>query len=132
MTEGSIDAVPPVADTMAYAQPGDVAAVRSFVRAAAVERGLAPTRAELLVLAVSELTSNTLQHTTGGGVVRLWGDDRHVVCEVADGGVTRSFGQMPPAESDRGRGLAIVQRVVDEVSTSTGPDGTVVRVRMDR
>jgi anti-sigma regulatory factor (Ser/Thr protein kinase) len=39
---------------------------------------------------------------------------------------------MPPAESDRGRGLAIVQRVVDEVSTSTGPDGTVVRVRMDR
>ena len=132
MTEGSIEAVPPVAESMAYAEPGDVAAVRSFVRTAAVERGLAPTRAELLVLAVSELTSNTLQHTTGGGVVRLWSDDRHVVCEVADGGGARSFGQMPAANSHRGRGLAIVQRVVDEVSTSTGPDGTVVRVRMDR
>jgi anti-sigma regulatory factor (Ser/Thr protein kinase) len=132
VTEGSIEAVPPAAQTMTYAEPGDVAAVRSFVRAAAEERGLAPIRVEMLVLAVSELTSNTLQHTTGGGVVRLWSDDHHVVCEVADRGMVRSFGQMPPADSPRGRGLAIVQRVVDEVSTATGPDGTVVRIRMDR
>ena len=132
MTEGSAEAVPPAAETMAYAEPRDVAAVRSFVRAAAVECGLAPTRADLLVLAVSELTSNTLQHTAGGGVVRLWSDDRRVVCEVVDGGAARSFGQMPASDSHRGRGLAIVTRVVDKVSTSTGPDGTVVRVQMDR
>jgi serine/threonine-protein kinase RsbW len=132
VTDGAVDAVPPTADTMAYAEPGDMAAVRSFVRAAAEERGLARARADLLVLAVSELTTNTLQHTTGGGVVRLWGDDRHVVCEVADGGAARPFGQMPAADSQRGRGLAIVERVVDEVSTSAGPDGTVVRVRMYR
>src|SRR5262245_58071777 len=102
MTEGSVEAVPPAEEDMAYTEPGDVAAVRSFAHAAAVERVLAPTRADLLVLAVSELTSNTLQHTAGGGVVRLWSDDRRVVCEVVDGGAARSFGQMPAADSHRG------------------------------
>jgi anti-sigma regulatory factor (Ser/Thr protein kinase) len=84
----------------------------------------------MLTLAVSELTTNTLQHTTGGGRVRVWAEDGQLVCDVVDGGPPRSFGAMPPADSVRGRGLAIVDRVADEVSTSTGPDGTLVRIKM--
>jgi hypothetical protein len=38
---------------------------------------------------------------------------------------------MPTAESERGRGLAIVSRVADDVLTSSGVDGTAVRIRMD-
>ena len=118
-------------EDMAYAGPGDLAAVRTFVRSAVVGRGLASSRADMMVLAVSELATNTLQHTRGGGRVRIWGEARQVVCEVVDGGGDRSFGRMPPADSHRGRGLAIVERVVDGASMSSGPDGTVVQLRMN-
>ncbi|HEY1489070.1 MAG TPA: ATP-binding protein [Micromonosporaceae bacterium] len=131
MTEGSVDASEPVVDAMAYGEPGDVAAVRSFVRSAALDRGLSAARAELLVLAVSELATNTIQHTTGGGRVRVWSDRHQVVCEVVDGGTDKRFGQMPAAESRRGRGLAIVRRVVDDLSTFAAPAGTVVQLRMN-
>jgi len=37
---------------------------------------------------------------------------------------------MPAADAVSGRGLAIVERICDDVSTSTGPDGTLVRLRL--
>jgi serine/threonine-protein kinase RsbW len=120
------------AQVMAYSEPDDVADVRTFVRAAAVHGGLSVTRAELLVLAVSELATNTLQHAHSGGRVRVWDDGQELVCEVIDSGAQRSFGAMPAADAPRGRGLAIVQAVVDEYSTFTSPDGTVVQLRMTR
>jgi serine/threonine-protein kinase RsbW len=116
---------------MAYAEPGDLRVVRAFVRDTATGLGLAPDRVQLLMLAVSELTTNTLQHTSGGGRVRLWAAADHVVCEVVDGGAPRSFGDMPGANAVSGRGLPIVNRVADEVTTEVGPDGTVVRIRMN-
>lgn len=131
MSEDSVGSVGAVVDGMAYGEPGDVAVVRSFVRSAAVNRGLSAARAELLVLAVSELATNTLQHTTGGGRVRVWSHGHQIVCEVTDGGAARSIGQMPAADSQRGRGLAIVRRVVDAVSIYAGPGGTVVQMRMN-
>ena len=63
-----------VADTMAYQVATDVRALRAFVSAGALARGLPAERVELLTLAVSELATNTLQHTTGGGWVRLWAE----------------------------------------------------------
>jgi serine/threonine-protein kinase RsbW len=117
-------------DRMGYRELGDLAGVRSFVRSAALGRGLPAGRVELLMLAVSELAANTVEHTTGGGQVRLWRDGGDVVCEVADSGGPRTIRAMPAAASRRGRGLAIVQRVVDQVSTFAGPHGTVVQVRM--
>jgi anti-sigma regulatory factor (Ser/Thr protein kinase) len=120
----------PVVDAMAYVESGDLTAVRSFVRTAAVARGLASGRTELLVLAVCELATNTIQHTAGGGQVRLWGDEHEIVCEVRDRGTRRPIGGMPAADSHRGRGLAIVRHVVDGLSTYTDPSGTVVQVRM--
>lgn len=118
-------------DSMSYAEPGDLVAVRVFVRDTAAGLGLSTSRVELLVLAVSELTTNTLQHTSGGGLVRLWREGGQVVCDVVDGGPPRSFGDMPPGEALRGRGLAIVSRVADELSTHAEPAGTVVRIRMN-
>jgi anti-sigma regulatory factor (Ser/Thr protein kinase) len=120
------------ADGMAYAAPGDLRAVRAFVRDTATALGLAPDRVALLILAVSELTTNTLQHTTGGGRVRLWAGPDHVMCEVVDGGPPRPFGDMPAGNAVRGRGLPIVTRIADEVTTEERPDGTVVRIRMNR
>ena len=37
---------------------------------------------------------------------------------------------MPSADSVRGRGLAIVEQICDEVAVLTGPGETVVRIRL--
>ena len=116
---------------IAYHQPQDLAVVRRFVRAEAHDLGLSEPRADLLTIAVSELATNTLQHTDGGGRVRLWGYDGRVVCEVIDGGKPRDFGRvMPGAQEPRGRGLAIVERVCDDVAVTDAADGTHVRLSM--
>jgi anti-sigma regulatory factor (Ser/Thr protein kinase) len=86
---------------------------------------------ELLTLAVSELATNTLQHTTGGGWVRLWAEPDQLFCDVVDQGPTRAFGRsMPAVDSVRGRGLAIVEQICDEVAVLTSPGETVVRIRL--
>jgi serine/threonine-protein kinase RsbW len=116
---------------ISYHEPADLARVRAFVRTAAVALGLSDVRAEMLTVAVSELATNTLQHTSGGGRVRIWGDTGQVCCEVADRGPARVLGRpMPTADAPRGRGLPIVERVCDEVGVADGPDGTRVRLGM--
>ena len=118
-------------DAMTYDSPGDLKRVREFVAARAAALGLPELRAEMLVLAVSELTTNTLQHTGAGGRVRVWAQNGAVVCDVVDQGPAHSFGrEMPGADALRGRGLAIVERVCDEVETQKVEDGTLVRVRL--
>jgi anti-sigma regulatory factor (Ser/Thr protein kinase) len=116
-------------DEMWYSEPGDLRAVRAFVTERARALGLPAGRIELLTLAVSELTTNTLQHTSGGGHIRLWAEDGRLVCDVVDGGLDRPFGRaMPAAEAIRGRGLAIVERICDAVYTRAVPGGTLVRI----
>ncbi|WP_433124435.1 ATP-binding protein [Micromonospora sp. CA-240977] len=118
-------------DTMSYQVATDVRALRAFVSVGALARGLPPDRVELLVLAVSELATNTLQHATGGGRVRLWAEAGHLFCDVVDRGPTRALGRrMPAADAIRGRGLAIVEQVCDEVAVLTSPGETVVRIRL--
>ena len=66
-----------------------------------------------------------------GGRVRVFAEPGFVVCDVADGGPAREFGrEMPAADALSGRGLAIVERMCDDVSTATGPEGTLVRLRL--
>ena len=130
MTEPNTSAVR--AEVMAYREAGDLPAVRAFAHRHATDLGLGPDQVMSLTIAVSELVTNTLQHTTGGGQVRIRAEDGRVVCEVVDGGPMRDFGRrMPAADADRGRGLAIVERLCDEVSAIAGADGTIVRLRFD-
>lgn len=118
-----------LSEAMAFAGPEDLVGVRAFVRSQSVALGLPAERAGLLTLAVSELATNTLQHAGGPGHVRVWAEGRRVACEVSDGGPGSRLGRaMPPAESLRGRGLALVERIGDRVETSTGPAGTAVVV----
>jgi serine/threonine-protein kinase RsbW len=116
---------------MSYAVAADLAEVRAYVRASALALGLPDRRCDLLVLAVSELTTNTVQYTRSAGRVRVWADDAQVICDVVDTGPIRSFGPMPPPDATRGRGLAIVHRVADEVTATPTAEGTLVRIRMN-
>ncbi|WP_433533908.1 ATP-binding protein [Micromonospora sp. CA-249363] len=127
------DEPPSVPDTMAYEVAADLRALRAFVCHGATARGLSAERVELLALAVSELATNTLQHTTGGGQVRLWAEGDQVFCDVVDQGPARTLGrEMPAANAVRGRGLAIVEQICDEVRVLAAEDGTVVRIRLSR
>ena len=115
-----------------YSAADELAAVRAHVRSRAATLGLPARRVELLALAVSELATNTLQHTDAGGSVRVWATTDHVICDVVDSGPLRSFGAMPPAGSFRGRGLAIVGQVADRVTATSTDHGTLVRMCMNR
>lgn len=131
MSEPSVRSPHPAPDVMSYEVAADLAGLRRFVHACAITMGLPANRADLLALAVNELATNTLQHTEQGGTVRMWASAGQVTCDVTDTGVSRPFGIMPAFDSERGRGLAIVERIVDEVTTSAVPAGTRVRLRMN-
>ena len=121
--------MPEPGDEMSYSVADDLRAVRAFVAERALALGLPAARIDLLTLAVSELTTNTLQHTSGGGHIRVWAENGRLVCDVVDEGAERSFGRaMPAAEAIRGRGLAIVERICDSVHTAAVPGGTLVRI----
>ncbi|GIJ46098.1 hypothetical protein Val02_29840 [Virgisporangium aliadipatigenens] len=124
------DAPPPDAAVIAFDDTEHLPTVRTFVRAQASALLLAPERVELLTLAVNELVTNTLQHTTGGGTVRIWADDGELFCDVADSGPLPTFGRaMPAPEAQRGRGLPIVERLCDGVTGIAGPGSATVRLR---
>jgi len=120
------------ADSMSYAAVADLPSLRVFVTERAVALGLSRDRAQLLKLAVSELATNTLQYTVGGGRVRVLTEDDQLVVEVVDGGPPPELRRsMPAADAERGRGLPIVVRVCDDVSTAKTAEGTVIRLRFN-
>jgi anti-sigma regulatory factor (Ser/Thr protein kinase) len=112
----------------------DLAGARDFAAAWARRVGLTPHRVGDLVIVVGELTANTLAHTGGPGVLRLWVTGGEVVCQVEDGGkITdpRAGMRRPdPAATGGGRGLWVVRQLCDRVEISTAPTGTTVRVHM--
>lgn len=116
----------------------DLAEVRGLAASWARRAGLPPERIGDLVIVVGELTANTLAHTGGPGVLRLWVSGGEVVCQVDDGGqITDPRAGMvrPDPAADGGRrGLWVVRQLCDRVEISTGPAGVTVRahLRFDR
>lgn len=124
---------PPDAQAITYSRAADLPSVRAFAATHARACGLGPDRTDDLVLAISELATNTLQHTTGGGRILVWAEPGRLICDVVDdGGPVRPFGRaMPPAHAEAGRGLAIVGRLCDDVRCFTTASGTVTRLRLE-
>jgi anti-sigma regulatory factor (Ser/Thr protein kinase) len=132
-----LPAPPGRAETLAYS--GDLRPVRGFVARKARGAGLASGRADDLVLAVSELATNTLGHTAGGGMVRTWrtsgaaGAAAEIICQVEDSGQITDPLAMHRAPSDGlpgGKGLWVVNQLCDLVQARTGPAGTTTRLHM--
>ena len=113
-----------------------LASVREFTADRARRAGLAPRRVSDLVMAVCELTANTLAHTSGPGTLTMWVTDNDVICQVQDQGqITDPLaGRVRPAPDAHsgGRGLWVVYQICDRVEIRTGPAGTTVRVHMRR
>ncbi|MEV0461027.1 ATP-binding protein [Catellatospora methionotrophica] len=116
-----------------YREAGDLGTLRTYVTSYAEKAGLPASRSGLLALAVSELATNTLMYTAGGGTMVLWAEPGEIVCELHDQGPVASRpapALMPAADAPSGRGLAIVDEVCDEVRTYRTDQSTVVQVRM--
>ncbi len=106
---------------------------RWFVTAYGRTVGLSAVQLIDLEIAVTELLTNSIDHGGGVGTFRIWTDSRHLICEVSDTGqitdplVGRRTSEDP---EEHGRGLLLVNQVVDLVRMHTGPGGTTVRIHM--
>jgi anti-sigma regulatory factor (Ser/Thr protein kinase) len=113
----------------------DLRAVRALVSSCAAQAGVAPGPTADLVLAVSEVAANTLRHTSGPGVLRVWPTSAEVICEVTDSGqITDPLaGRRRPAAAGFGQGgLWVVNQVCDLVQLRSGRDGTTIRMHLRR
>jgi anti-sigma regulatory factor (Ser/Thr protein kinase) len=92
------------------------------------ERGLAPDVAYDVIAATGEAAANAIQHAYGptGGMI-------HVGAEVSGDSISftvRDLGRWRfPRDPDRGRGLAMMQALADEVRISRSETGTSVELR---
>jgi anti-sigma regulatory factor (Ser/Thr protein kinase) len=105
--------------------------LRRFAIAESSRLGLHADRRDDLELMVNELAANAVRHGGGEGVLRIWGTDPGVACEVESGGRIKDplTGRIPVDLKDHhGRGLLLINLLADLVRVHTGEDGTTVRV----
>ena len=107
--------------------------MRSFVYEDAKAAGLDPERTANLVLAVSEVATNSVRHAGGHGTVLSWREPDALVCEVRDKGRIESplVGRERPSPSQlQGRGLWLVNQLCDLVQIRSSDSGNVIRLHM--
>jgi anti-sigma regulatory factor (Ser/Thr protein kinase) len=111
----------------------DLARVRAFAAEHGRRAGLPDHRVGDLVIAVGELTANTLVHTGDRGSLAIWATPGEVICQVQDSGQIADplTGRLRPALPDTGGwGLWAVNQLCDLVEIRTGRGGTQVRLHM--
>ncbi len=88
--------------------------------------GLSGLALENLALITAELTTNSVIHGGGTGVLTVWPEDGYVLCEVRDKGrLTDPLAGRRPASRDQrgGRGLLLVNLLADLVRTHSAAGG---------
>lgn len=120
-------------EQMPYAS-GDLHALRTKVSRYAIATGLSPQRVRDMLLAVTEIATNSIRHGGGSGTLQLWAVEGALVCELRDSGYIDDplAGRVRPAPNQLGgRGLWFVHQTCDLVEIrSTRQDGTRVRLHM--
>jgi anti-sigma regulatory factor (Ser/Thr protein kinase) len=108
-------------------------AARRLVAREAELAGLGLGRREDLVLAVDELTTNSVTHGGGHGGLSVWRTKTEIVCEVRDEGHISdplTGTRQPRPEQLTGRGLWVVGCLCDRVQIASSPGRTAVRVQI--
>ncbi|MBB5963116.1 anti-sigma factor RsbA family regulatory protein [Planomonospora venezuelensis] len=125
-------AEPPASASVAGFTRERLAWLRRTVGERARRAGMDRDLVASLVLSVSELAANTVEHGAGHGRVTLWREADGFVCEVADpgGGLDDPLaGYRPPEpESQRGYGLWISRQLCDRVEIRSTPG--LLRIRL--
>jgi anti-sigma regulatory factor (Ser/Thr protein kinase) len=111
----------------------ELAELRRLTFAWATGESLGAESSEELVLAVNELTTNSIRYGGGRGTLRLWREGEALLCEVQDDGRIEAplVGRIRPSpHAYSGRGVWIANQVCDLVQIRSAATGTVVRVHM--
>jgi anti-sigma regulatory factor (Ser/Thr protein kinase) len=119
---------------MSFGYTTDLAAVRAVVYRYAKQAGLPEHRAIDLVLAVSEVSANTVRHAKSPGSLKIWYDTQEIVCEIHDEGIIQdplAGRRKPSLDAMGGHGLWIVHQVCDDVEMHSDKTGTTIRLHMN-
>ncbi|GAA1677908.1 sensor histidine kinase [Nonomuraea maheshkhaliensis] len=104
--------------------------VGDYARAAGMDGNLITS----LVISVSEIAANSVEHGAGYGTIAMWPAEGELVCEIIDPGGSLDDplpGYIPPEpESPRGYGLWISRQLCDLVELRTEDDGLRVRLHL--
>ncbi|SDC94176.1 sensor histidine kinase [Glycomyces harbinensis] len=106
---------------------------RWFVTSYGRRAGLTATQLIDLEIAVTELLTNSIWHGGSTGMLQIWTEKDQLVCDISDAGhITDPLAGRRPVDEDRayGRGLLLVNHVVDLLRTYTGKHGTTMRIHM--
>jgi anti-sigma regulatory factor (Ser/Thr protein kinase) len=109
-----------------------LAGLRRVVAAFGQRQGLSPGRADDLLLVLTELATNSIEHAGSLATVFLGRVCDRVVCQVRDTGYISDplAGRHPASQSQlRGRGLLLVNHLSDLVRGYTSPGETVTEVQ---
>lgn len=106
---------------------------RQRVTWAAKSAGLPDQAAKDLVVAASELATNSIVHGGGTGTLSVWRQGDRLLVEVRDRGRIADplAGRVHPQPTQvGGRGLWLANQLCDLVQIRSGPSGTAVRLQM--
>jgi anti-sigma regulatory factor (Ser/Thr protein kinase) len=130
--EDDLPAVPEWAERMLFTRE-NVADVRRLVGRHAADAGVDRERTADLVLAASEVATNSVLHGGGAGTVAVWREDDALVCEIRDGGRIRDplVGRARPLPTQRGgHGMWLVNALCDLVQVRALTTGNIVRLTL--
>ena len=118
------------------AEPAELAETRRLAEEAAASYGLKESERFEFAFAVNEAVSNAIEHGSPSpqGTIRLsFAEERRglVFC-VQDYGEFTPQGKMYDQPSSRGRGLALMATMVEELGLCRGSTGTLVQLTKRR
>ena len=125
----------PPADARTLGYETSLREVRDLVASHGAALGMAADQITNLVIAVGEITANTLRHTSAGGTFWVWHTGDEIICQVQDQGWIADplAGRQRHSPEDSGHGLWVVNQVCDLVEIRTSQaGGTVIRLHMRR
>jgi serine/threonine-protein kinase RsbW len=125
---------PREAQPIPFRRAADLAVLRAAVAAKAIAIGLDQTKTAALLVAITELASNTLQHTSQGtGSFRIWTVPGRLICQVDDhGSISLPPGgwQMPSTPGTSGYGIPLIAALTDHFECVPHAGGTTWRLHM--
>jgi anti-sigma regulatory factor (Ser/Thr protein kinase) len=124
---------PPAGARRVAVRPDNLADVRRAVSDLGASVGLDDERIGDLMLAVSELASNSLRHGGGEGLLVAWEEKGSAMCEMRDSGTFSDplvGRRRAPVSAPGGRGLWLVNTVSDLVQIRSGERGSRVRIQV--
>ena len=112
----------------------DAPRLRLSVEACALQAGLAEPHLSEFLLAVHEVVENAIRHGGGEGHLRLLRRGGVLRCQVRDAGPGFGAQVIPPkqpdTEAETGRGLWLAHQLAEQVTITSGSEGSVVSLTM--